>query len=398
LSGLCYYFAIRAMLISQLDKDLKGEEFEILNFVKENNQLPEPSDDKDEQEDFIPSGSVIKRNFSTVDVFDKVHRENVSYRQLQFHISASGKGYNIAIRKSQRESEDIIEFIFKITSLLVIILLIALFLINRFILSKLWKPFHATLEQINRFNLSDKNVVQLGHNNIDEFTELNTAVNIMTSRVNQDYNEIKSFTENASHEIQTPLAIIKSRLELLSQFENLKEEQMNTVQSIYEAVNRLSKLNQSLILLTKIDNRQFSEMDKVSLGVFINKNITYYEELIAAKNIVLTKHIYGDVIVEMNETLGEILISNLITNAIKHNDDEGSIEINLNYKQLSISNTGAAPDRDPLEMFERFKKDKVTSESLGLGLSIVKKICERYHFSITYSYSDVHTITIDVTG
>src|SRR5258706_13418834 len=399
LSGICYYFLISAILIHQLDKDLRVEEQEVKDFVKQNNRLPEPSNYKDLKEFFLASDSEVNRRFSSIDIYNKEHHENVTYRQLQFFVSASGKGYKVLVRKSEEEAEDLIKFILMVTLLLLVVLLMTLFLVNRFILSKLWKPFHATLQQINQFNLLGKNKVELENSNIDEFTELNTAVSIMTNRVSQDYNEIKSFTENASHEIQTPLAIIKSKLELLSQSENLKEEQMNTVQSIYEAINRLSKLNQSLILLTKIDNLQFSENEKVNLGNLINNNLSYYEELIASRLVTVKKNIEENVILLMNETLAEILVSNLITNAIRHNIDKGSIEIGLNDKRLSISNTGVPLDCDPLEMFGRFKKDKVSSESLGLGLSIVKRICERYHFTINYSYSNLlHTITIILNG
>ena len=279
---------------------------------------------------------------------------------------------------------------------MVLILLVTLFLINRFFLNKLWKPFNTTLQQIKQFNLSGRNNINLEQSKITEFTELNHAVSIMTNRVSQDYDEIKNFTENASHEIQTPLAIIKSKLELLSQSENLKEEQMNTIQSVYEATNRLSKLNQSLILLTKIDNQQFRESEEVNISILINKHLSNYEELIAAKLITIKKNIEDNVKMNMNETLAEILIANLITNAIKHNIDKGIIEITLTNNRLCISNTGIPLECDPSELFERFKKDKVSSESLGLGLSIVKKICERYGYRINYNYSDLlHTTSIN---
>ena len=214
--------------------------------------------------------------------------------------------------------------------------------------------------------------------------------------MSRDYEEIKSFTENASHEIQTPLSIIKSRLELLSQ-SDLSEDQMNTIQSVYEATNRLSKLNQSLILLTKIDNQQFSESEEVNMSILINKHLSNYEELISAKLITIKKNIRDNVKININETLAEILVSNLITNAIKHNIDKGVIEIILTGHQISISNTGIPLQSESSELFERFKKDKVSSESLGLGLSIVKKICERYGFTVTYHYSDLlHTVSINI--
>jgi signal transduction histidine kinase len=263
-------------------------------------------------------------------------------------------------------------------------------------LGKLWKPFNSTLQQIKQFNLSGKDQVHLEQTNINEFTELNNAVSLMTKRVSQDYDEIKNFTENASHEIQTPLAIIKSKLELLSQSENLNEEQMNSIQSISETTSRLSKLNQSLILLTKIDNKQFRETEQVDISELALHHLNNYEELLHAKNITVTKNIEPNLKLVMNENLAEILIINLITNAIKHNIDNGSIQIKITMNSFSVTNTGLELESDPSELFERFKKDKVNSDSLGLGLSIVKKICERYGFEITYHYSGLlHTTTIN---
>jgi signal transduction histidine kinase len=394
ISGVCYYFFIKHALIEQLDKDLAIEEREAKDFVTESNALPDAYAYKDEEEEFIqvPNDNVV-RKFSSVQLFNKSANENVDYRQLEFPLTVAGKNYKVVVRKSQEETEDLIQLILTITLMMVLLLLISLFLINRFILSKLWKPFNNTLSQLKQFNVSGKNKLLLEKSDINEFTELNQAVSIMTNRVSQDFNEIKNFTENASHEIQTPLAIIKSKLELLSQSENLKEEQMNTIQSIFEAGNRLSKLNQSLILLTKIDNQQFVQNEKIDFSKIVLKHIENFEELIAAKHITTVVNIAPGVKLKINEDLAEILISNLITNAIRHNLDKGSIDINLSSQFFIISNTGAPPDRDPGELFERFRKDKVSSESLGLGLSIVKKICEQYQFSIDYVYSGNRHIT-----
>ncbi len=396
LSAIFYYFFIKAVLIHQLDKNLLAEERELKDYVKEENQLPEPSNYKDEQEVYSHiNDSQIIRKFSSIDVFNKEHDENISYRQLEFPVTVAGKMYRIDVRKSQEETEDLIQLILEITLAMVLILLITLFITNRFVLNKLWSPFNSTLNQIKKFNLSGTNDIYLQLTDINEFKELNGAVYTMTKRASHDYNEIKSFTENASHEIQTPLAIIKSKLELLSQGESLKEEQMNTIQSIYETTNRLSKLNQSLILLTKIDNRQFHENEEVNLSTIVHNHLNNYEELIAAKLITVTKNIENNVKVTMNETLADILISNLITNAIKHNIKNGSIDVTLNETSFSISNSGIELDADPAELFERFKKDKVNSDSLGLGLSIVKKICDTYGFMVSYNHNEkIHIVTI----
>jgi len=279
------------------------------------------------------------------------------------------------------------------------LLLLVLFIINRSLMGKLWQPFNNTLQQLKQFNLTGKNELQLENTGITEFADLNNAVHIMSTRVSQDYEALKSFTENASHEIQTPLAIIQSKLELLMQSDNLKEEQVKHIHSMHSACIRLSKLNQSLILLTKIDNQQFQEKTSIDIGNLIKKQLTNYEELIDVKQITVTASIDDGNTIQMNEVMAEILLSNLITNAIKHNMEKGRIEIVLKKQQLVIRNTGAELKTKPAELFERFKKDNQDSNSLGLGLSIVQKICEQNSFRIDYSFKDpMHIVYLQLAG
>src|ERR1035438_6566583 len=381
LSGVVFYFFIESALIHQLDKSLVLEEKEITDFIRENNTLPEPSNSKEEQEAYTPADNhAIYRSFRSVTApYENKTRER-QYRQQEFPGAVAGKMYKADVRKAQVETEDVIQLVLKITLSIVILLLAVLFVINRLILSKLWKPFQVTLQQIKAFNVSMKDNVQLPPTKISEFTELNEAVELMTQKAKKDYQEIKSFTENASHEIQTPLAIISSKIELLSQSDNLKEEQIHTIQSIAETTNRLAKLNQSLILLTKIDNRQFSESTPIDLSKVLKKLLDNYEELFLSKSIHITEHIDPGVTQTMNEALAEILIINLLTNSFRHNVENGSVTVPLRQQYLAVSNTGNAIKTHPELLFERFTKETVASESMGLGLSIVKKICDMYHF------------------
>jgi len=398
LSGVVYYFFIEHALIHQLDKSLVVEEKEISDYVNENNILPEASFTKDEQEFYssINNDEKVTRNFSSVNVRKENKQGQKLYRQLEFPVTVKGKIYHAYVRKSQEETEDIVQLILKITLAIVLLLLIILLIINRFMLNKLWRPFNSTLNQMKRFNVSGSNDVYLQLTNIDEFKELNSAVYAMTEKASRDYNEIKSFTENASHEIQTPLAIIASKVELLSQSETLKEAEMNAIQSISETTNRLSKLNQSLLLLAKIDNKQFNKAEEISISALLIQHVNNYEELFHAKEINITKNIAGEVLVIMNETLAETLIINLLTNAIKHNTVKGFINIELAEKYLLISNSGKVLNVNPVVYFERFKKESTAQDSMGLGLSIVKRICETYGFEVDYNYSDgVHSVGIN---
>ncbi len=395
LSAVVYYFFIENALISQLDKSLVAEQKEITDYIRENNQLPEPSVSEDEQEVYAPASVVASRNFSSVEIKSNAAKESVYYRQLEFPVRVSGTMYIAYVRKSQEETEDLVQLILRITLIIVVILLVTLFIINRFVLSKLWKPFNHTLQQIKQFNVSGKNEIHFESTGISEFTELNTAVRLMTKKAVQDYNEIKSFTENASHEIQTPLAIIKSKLELLSQSESLKEEHINIIQSISETANRLSKLNQSLLLLTKIDNKQFEETEDVNMSERMMRLLANYEELLEAKHIKLSTNIEPGIKLIINETLADILITNLLINAIKHNIDKGCIQIKLDRKCLLVSNTGNTLRSDPSVLFERFKKESSAYDSLGLGLSIVHKISDTYNFVTAYTYAEnEHSISV----
>ena len=399
LSSICYYFILHFVLLDQLDDDLKVEEQEVFDYIKTNKSLPNPTSYKDQEVSFTASAinDSNYRKFSSKSSYNAQEKESISIRQLEFAVNSNGKNYIASIRKSQDETEDLVKFILMITAVIVGLLLIVMFLINRLLLAKLWKPFQLTLTQLKQFNLSNRSKLELPQSNISEFKELNEAVAIMTRKATADYDVLKSFTENASHEIQTPLAIIKSKLELLSQSDHLKEQDVAIIHAAESAVSRLTKINQSLLLLTKIENQQYEGSEQINVQEMIEKNLSLYEDVITARNIDVSWHIKNSLFIQINDNLADILISNLIVNAIKYNIDAGTITISIEKNRFSISNTGPILMGEPEELFERFKKANQSSESLGLGLAIVKKICEQYHFSVSYSYhNNLHTLTLSV--
>lgn len=393
LGSIGYYFIIRSVLIHQLDDTLKVEEAEILDYVRTRNQLPEPANYRDQQVHFLPAQIPVSRKFDHITRLDQHHGEDRFYRELLFPVRAGGQLYTASVATPEEETEDLLEWIMLVTAAMILLLLGTLFLANRLLLRRIWQPFYDTLEGIRQFNLSSHKPLPVRDTGIEEFKNLDSAVEQMTGKILKDYEVLKNFADNASHEMQTPLAIINSKLDLLIQDPGLGEKHLRQLQAMYDAVGRLSKLNQSLLLLTKIENNQFAHADPVALAPLIEEKMVQFEDLIGARN--LTVHMLLDNgSLRMNAYLADILLNNLLINAIRHNRDGGHLDIRLQEDALLISNTGPALLFDPVTIFDRFTKGS-HSEGTGLGLAIVKQICDSYDFRLSYSYNDnIHSIRI----
>jgi signal transduction histidine kinase len=399
ISSIAYYFILHYVLLRQVDKDLRIEQQEIIHHIKENGSLPETSNYKDQQITFQKTNlKDFKERFSTQSVYNKKEDEKEPYRKIDFIVTQNGQNFIATVKKSEQETEDIVRLILIITFSVIATLLFILFVSNRFLLGKLWEPFNHTLRQLKQFNLSSKDQIMLQPTNVDEFIELNNTAISLTQKVKNDYESLKSFTGNASHEIQTPLAIIKNKIELLLQSEHLEESHINIIKSLNDAASRLSRLNQSLLLLTKIENRQFDNKEKINFSSVLKNCLEHFQEPAELKNIQIQKNIKENVFVEMNDSLADILISNVVVNAIKHNYPGGNISVILNEKAFVVNNTGDEPKLGTTELFERFKKESASAESLGLGLSIVKTICDTYSFKVSYNYMNrMHVLKITFT-
>lgn len=405
-TGIVYYQAISWILTNQKDKDLKVEENEIFDYVNLNHHLPQTFESNDQQITFTsaPPGSV-KREFINTMYFRKWDED----RQRRHHPRGMGKYeigralvssvavgdqfYKILIVESRVETEDLIRLIFTITIGVILLLLVVLLITNRFILNRLWQPFYNIMKELRLFRLADNRDIPKVDTNIDEFSELNAAVTDMAGRAKLDYTDLKIFTENASHELLTPIAVINSKLDSLIQTENFSERQSKLLTDLYDAVSRLNRLNQSLLLLAKIENRLLHEQAKINLKGLIEEKLNQFEEIFQEKNIKV-KAILTDKEIHVNPYLAEVLLNNLLNNAIRHNYKNGEIVIGLTNEELVVQNTGDEPELNSKKIFTRFHKSS-RSEGSGLGLTISKQICESHSFSLEYTFTGIyHTFTV----
>lgn len=329
-------------------------------------------------------------------IFDQRAQKYLPYRQMTFTTSLRTKNFKVQILRPLEETDNLIINTFLMMTVLVMLLIVALLISNQYSSRQIWKDFYQSLEKINHFDLDMHARFDLPETDVQEFEDLNTVLERMSKRIANDYFRMKEYTENASHEIQTPLAIINSKLELLMQSKDLPEKQFKIIADASEAAYRLSRLNKTLILLTRIENRQFPEIETVYPGEIIKRQLDDYEDIIQSKKIKLTTHFETDVKLQINPYLSEILFLNLIKNAIRHNIQGGEINITLTSLKFEISNQGTPLDFDPEKLFHRFYKKTASKKSLGLGLAIVKKITEIFGYDIRYFYQNqMHHILLE---
>jgi signal transduction histidine kinase len=392
IGSIGYYFTMRYVLIDQLDDTIRVEEAEILNHISTTGALPPPSDYHDQQIGYEPATAAVKRHFINTRRLIHHHREE-PYRELIFSATVGGRLYTVTVGVSEEESEDLLALIMTITAAMILLLLGTLFLANRLLLRRLWKPFYETLSGMRQFNLSSRQALPVRDSTIDEFRNLDEAARQMTGQILKDYEMLKGFTDNASHEMQTPLAIINSRLDLLIQDHDLAETHHRPIQAMYDAIGRLRQLNQSLLLLTKIENHQFTHSDFIDVAPLIEEKLVQLEDPLHDRRLVVHKDL-DRLRLPINGYLADILLNNLLINAIRHNQDGGELTIRLRENSLRITNSGPALSFDPATIFDRFVKGG-HSGGTGLGLAIVRQICDNYHFPVSYGYVDQrHTIDI----
>jgi len=327
-----------------------------------------------------------KTFFSDTLIFDKSEKEFAVHRMISSIIKVRDSSYEVKIWRSTLEFDELVEGILY----LLIIILFSLFcismLLHFWISKKLWKPFYSTLTNLKTFRASDNKVPIFEKTTIKEFTALNKSLNNMMSKMITDYSTQKKFTENASHEIQTPLAVIKSKVDLLIQSENLKKEEVELIVAIDNACSKLVRLNKSLLLLTKIENRQFKTTERVSVEKVLDSSLLLFEDHLGEKRVSVIKNFETDYWINMNPDLCLVLINNLIQNAIRHNVKEGSIFISIQSTNISIENTGKEEPLNMALLFKRFQKTSNSGLSIGLGLAIANEIAEVSGLILEYKF------------
>lgn len=323
--------------------------------------------------------------------------ETIPYRQLSQVVSINDEPYQISIRQSQQQKVALVKNVTNIVLFVFAMLFAATVIFNWVISKNIWAPFRRSLNKIRNAELQKMESLHFEKTSTKEFNELNESLNFMTGKIYRDYVNMKEFTENAAHEMQTPVAVAQSKMELLLQDTNLSEEQVQSVLQTSDVLNRLGKLSQSLLLLAKIENNQYTTTETISLKDITKKYLQLFNEFITEKQLTVQTTFNEEFTITLHPLLADSLITNLLGNAIKYNYPGGTIAIQTSANTYTITNTSLQKPIPKEKLFSRMQSSKVQDEaSNGLGLAIVKKIVDANNMRISYSSaSGSHCFSIE---
>ena len=334
----------------------------------------------------IPSTKEHKDSLFTNSVYDPLSGKNELYRELHTSIKIDGENYTYVERNHLSEAK---EMAFSLAAVLLVIVLVLLLGITFFfnkLAHKIWSPFYETITQIQNFNIDKSSEPNFGLTDIEEFNYLNRSIADLINKNKAIFGGQKEFTENAAHELQTPLALIQNKLDTLLQETEVSEKQSLLIEAISGDLSRMHRMSKNLLLLANIENEAYFVKQALPIKDFVTRNISFFNTQAGAKGITIDLAVVGDITVEANPSLLEILLNNLYSNAIRHTEEGGRITVALNYGTIYFSNTGNEK-LDTKKLFKRFSKSNASGKGSGLGLAIVRRITEVNNWTVNYSFT-----------
>lgn len=387
-SVFCFY-TIEYVAHEETDEFLTYEMERIISYHDENQELPEFN----KVSEIIPDLAYATPVFKDTMMLETGDNEMVPYRELRFSIKHKSKDFTMVLRHLMLGTDDIIEGTLLIVIGIMVIVAIFMALILNRLTKKIWTPFYESLGKLTTFKIA-KPLPDFPETSIDEFTQLNKTLDRILNKISKDYYRNKEFNENISHELQTQLAVIRSSTEKIINEVDEQSKGKEELKQIYAASTKLTQIQKSLLLLSRLTNEEYVNKLTVSLNKSLVNTIDFFSDTIELRELKLTTEI-ATCSLEMYDGLAEVLFENLIKNAIKHNIDNGFIAISLSDKSFKIENSGLPFHGDPSELVNRFSIGK--KGNWGIGLSIVQQICDLHQFKLNYTISEagIHCIVVE---
>lgn len=318
----------------------------------------------------------------------KIENQEAEYRILQHNFKFQNTNYQLEIGANIKALNDVIDLLHYLIIITFLIVTLLTFIIDTFYVSYLLKPFNKIIEtKIKLINEPEKFANIPIHSKTSDFEDLDSALNQMMSRITEVFIKEKQFISNVSHELLTPIAILKNRFENLIQNQSLDATAIDKISDSMNTLDSMKKVINNLLLISRIDNNQYTTNEIINIPAIITEICDNLDEIIQQKKLVVYKNIISDLKFKGNKTLLQILITNLVTNAIKYNNPLGEISITDvivdNQYCLIITDTGIGmDDKQQTQIFNRFTRINFDQEGHGIGLAIVDSIAKLHHIEI----------------
>ena len=387
-----FYLGIMSEVNDEVDDSLEDYSELIITRSLAGKELPAHDSGSNNQyflrevdESYVRSHQAISYRDSMIYIKEKNETEPARILTTLFK-DKENRHYELSVFTPTIEKRDLQEAIFHLLIALFATLLIAILVINIWVFRRSMKPFYQLLNWLDKYRLGQENEPLDISTYTTEFRKLNETVKRYASHSEEIYRQQKLFIGNASHEIQTPLAVCQNRIEMLMEDESLSEEQLSELAKTYQTLEYVSKLNKSLLLLSKIDNSQFVDSANVCINELVHPYMDDYQEVYDYKEIQITLNEKENFHLLINETLATMLITNLLKNAYVHNNEHGTIQIEIGKDYITFSNSGDLQPLDEKRVFERFYQGKKKEGTTGLGLAIVAAICRQCSLAVSYRF------------
>jgi signal transduction histidine kinase len=397
--AVIFYFQLLKQVKTTLDEGLSNNKILIIDKLKDD-VLPADQNTfgnknytlKEVDEEYAIQ---VKDSYKDTSIFSELKNLYEQTRMLTTaFVAENGQYYEMKVISQELDRGKLIKQVATWLLWLYFFLFVSIILINNFVLKKTWKPFYQLLKYLEDFRLEKESLTEPAKTKIKEFAALNkTVLKLLNANV-ETYTSQKQFIENASHEMQTPLAIGINKLELLAGSDGLSAEHIQKIGSIIQTFQRLAGFNKSLLLLTKIENNQFISKELVNFDEILGRIINDFSDYTTYRKIEIKYLKEESWFFRMNKDLAEILSMNLIKNAIVHNIEGGEVIVKISASGFSVENTSDVPEMATSKLFDRFNKTPEKKGSTGLGLAIVKAITNVSGLNVNYSWSGKHNFIV----
>ena len=399
--GTVFYFIVLHEVMDETDDALNNTHEVLIGKVLQNPDLLLKNDSIMQRYAFRELSAEEAGNYrelyfdSLVYIQTECEYEPVRVMKSCFRM-ADGRFYELTLTQSTLERDDLIQAIWWALVVLFVVLLLCTAVGVYASLKRVFRPLHRLVLWMQQLTPGKTAPDLDADSDIREFRILNKTAADMARRTEMAFLEQKEFTENASHELQTPLAVMRGKLELLAESEGITEKQLMYVDDMFQALNRVVRLNKSLLLLSRINNGQFIEASVLDLPKLLSDTLEEMNEIYADKNLKTSVRYDSIYKVKMNESLAQVLVGNLLKNAMVHTMCGGVVEVTLHNGMLTVANSGDMP-LDPNCVFRRFYHQGHT-HSTGLGLAIVKSIADFYQIPVVYRYEGMHVFELNIVN